>query len=139
MTSIGDYAFEGCSGLTSVSIGNSVTIIGREAFYKCPAIEKVLCYAETVPETNNKLIFSSKDIVNATLYVPASALEDYKSDANWSVFGTILPMTEEQTPVKSVLDGDRIDASAPVFNMRGQRVDMNARGLLIVGGKKVMR
>ena len=84
-------------------------------------------------------IFDPKAIVSATLYVPASALEDYKSDARWRFFGTILPMTEEQTPVKSVLDGDRIDALAPVFNMRGQRVDKNARGLLIVGGKKVIR
>ena len=84
-------------------------------------------------------LFSSKDIVNATLYVPASALEYYKNSYPWNCFGTILPMTEEQTPVKSVLDGDRVDASAPVFNMRGQRVDKNARGLLIVGGKKVMR
>ena len=33
MTAIGAYAFDGCSGLTSVTNGNSVTSIGEYAFY----------------------------------------------------------------------------------------------------------
>lgn len=34
-TKIGDYAFSGCSGLTSIEIPNSVTGIGRWAFFCC--------------------------------------------------------------------------------------------------------
>ncbi len=35
VTSIGNYAFSGCSGLTSVTIGNSVSSIGYGAFRSC--------------------------------------------------------------------------------------------------------
>ena len=41
-TKIGDYVFSGCSGLTAVSIPNSVTwIIGSGAFYKCSGLTEV--------------------------------------------------------------------------------------------------
>ena len=41
MTSIGGSAFKGCSGLTSVTIGNSVTSIGADAFGGCSGLTNV--------------------------------------------------------------------------------------------------
>ena len=41
VTSIKGYAFNGCSGLTSVTIGNSVTSIGGYAFYDCSRLTSV--------------------------------------------------------------------------------------------------
>ena len=41
VTSIGNEAFNGCSGLTSVSIGNSVTSIGDYAFRDCSGLTSV--------------------------------------------------------------------------------------------------
>ena len=41
VTSIGDYAFYNCSGLTSVTIPNSVTSIGEKAFAKCSDLTSV--------------------------------------------------------------------------------------------------
>ena len=41
VTSIGNSAFYGCSGLTSIVIGNSVTSIGEDAFYRCTGLTSV--------------------------------------------------------------------------------------------------
>ena len=41
VTKIGDYAFRNCSALTSITIPNSVTSIGNYAFYKCSGLRSV--------------------------------------------------------------------------------------------------
>jgi hypothetical protein len=41
VTSIGDSAFRECTNLTSVVIGNSVTIIGYNAFYLCANLTSI--------------------------------------------------------------------------------------------------
>ncbi len=46
VTSIGDWAFEGCSGLTSVTIGNSVLTIGNYAFEGCRGLTNI-----TIPDS----------------------------------------------------------------------------------------
>jgi len=38
VTAIGQYAFQGCTGLTNIHIPNSVTYIGPQAFYQCSGI-----------------------------------------------------------------------------------------------------
>ena len=50
VTSIGDRAFFGCSGLKSATIGNAVTSIGESAFYGCSGLTSVIFNAEKCTE-----------------------------------------------------------------------------------------
>lgn len=50
VTSIGESAFEWCSGLTSLTIGNSVTSIGDNAFSRCSDLMSV-----TIPDSVNSI------------------------------------------------------------------------------------
>ena len=54
VTSIGNYAFNGCSGLTSIEIPNSVTSIGDYAFYGCSNLTSV-----TIPNSVTSIGISS--------------------------------------------------------------------------------
>ncbi len=93
VTSLGSYAFYGCSGLESVTIGNDVTSIGTSTFNNCSALKEVSCLAEQVPSTGPNVL-QSGTIASATLYVPETSLDTYKSTTPWKNFGTILPVAE---------------------------------------------
>ena len=118
VTSIGDWAFSECSGLTSVTIPNSVTSIGDWAFDCCDNLKNVYCYSEEVPSTN-VWIFNGTYIENATLHVPASAIEAYKTTAPWSGFGTIKAI-EETVGIESVeARGIAIQSTGGFINISG--------------------
>ena len=56
MTKIGDYAFFGCTSLTSIAIPDSVTAIGNGAFSNCTALTLTVTpdsYAAEYAKANN--------------------------------------------------------------------------------------
>ena len=94
VTSIGESAFYGCSGLTSVTIPNSVESIGLRAFYGCPDLLDVYCYAEKVPSTESDA-FNGSYPEYITLHVPDASIDSYKATAPWSGFGNIVGLSNE--------------------------------------------
>lgn len=90
---IGDEAFYGC-GLTEVTLGDGVTLIGLDTFLGC-SINILYSYATTPPELSFEYYsYSFKDGVElgATLYVPAGCGEAYKSSVWGNYFDNIIEM-----------------------------------------------
>ena len=50
VTSLGNYCFDGCSGLTSITIPNSVTSLGERCFYGCSSLTSI-----TIPNSVKSL------------------------------------------------------------------------------------
>lgn len=90
VTSIGDRAFFWCSSLTSVTIPNSVTTIGSRAFdgWDLPKIiSKIENPFKIDGKSNSNLrTFSLNTFNNATLYVPVGTIDKYKSTEGWKDF-----------------------------------------------------
>ncbi len=103
ITSIGKYAFQNCSQLTSITMGENIRTIGREAFENCYSLislsipenvnrigvlafsgcwslTTISCLASTPPVLSSRGGISSETIVQ----VPCSSLFLYKMVNSWS-------------------------------------------------------
>ena len=123
VTNIGDYAFESCSGLTSIMIPNSVKSIGKGTFFGCSALSSITipnsvtslghyafsqCRALTsiVSEIVNPFeidesVFS--DYSKSTLTVPAGTKSRYQSTYYWNKFTNIVEASEVDTSTKRTI------------------------------------
>lgn len=124
---LGDYVFNGCSGLTSLTLPSSVTAIGSRAFNDCSGLTSIYAYMEKLPETGSNL-FLGCDEKKCTVYVPKGTYDDYFV----SEFGFFSHIVEfDATGI------DKVTTSADVkevsrYSANGQRLVGPTKGLNIV-------
>ncbi len=105
ITSIGDRVFSGCFGLTFIEIPNSVTSIGRSAFFETgltsleipnsvtfigseafggEGFVSILLKSIVPPSTESYPFYGT------VIYVPYESINTYKADSNWSNYSDII-------------------------------------------------
>ena len=83
VTSIGDYAFQDCTGLTSVTIPNSVTSIGEWAFSYCTGLTSVTI-PNSVPSIGRNAFHGCTDMKSITIPNSVTRIGD---EAFWGCTG----------------------------------------------------
>ena len=121
VTSIGKYAFYYCSGLTSVTIPNSVTSIGEHAFANCSGLTKLVSLA-VEPPICGKGVFEEVDKTACQLIVPDESINKYKVADQWQEFMNIFGFSGVDD-----VSVDTQNALYEVYNLQGVRVGSGMR------------
>ena len=96
LTAIGENAFSGCSGLTSIAIPASVKTIAGNAFAGCGNLNAVTVVSPT-PCTLATNAFPGR--AGATLYVPVGSKMAYSTADVWSEFKAIVEVDASVTNI----------------------------------------
>ena len=121
-------AFDNCSGLTSVTIPNSVKSIGDHAFYDCSGLTSVTVKAMTPPAYPAYEAFSVYD----TLRVPKESVDLYKNTYPWSKFKTIIGVDFSDVPTIKA-DANLYVAGTELQNRNNEQVTVyNAMGKVVL-------
>ena len=108
------YFCSHCHELTSVMLGNAVDTIDTQCFMWCEKLNTFICMAEVPPVTNGNEdeFFDSVVFQNATLYVPGSSIEAYKTAKVWKKFQNIVDVKNVIVPGDVNGDGEITIADA---------------------------
>ena len=128
ITEIGEGAFFGCSGLTSLTLPAGITKIGSFAFLGCSGLTSIYVYAEKVPKIGSN-VFGEVDAKKCTLYVPMGTYDDYWLSGFGDYFENIVEF--EATGIDKTTTSTDVEEVAR-YSVNGQRLSAPTKGLNIV-------
>jgi len=120
ITKIPSALFRNCPKLISITIPENVTSIGDYAFSGCTSLTQLYCMAEAPPSASKAFVsykyaamnYSAVNTSAVSLYVPASGFNLYSTEEPWKSFKEILTIDGSEavvpkcaTPTISVVEG----------------------------------
>ena len=127
ITSIDKYAFSGCSRLTSLTLPAGITSIGEFAFSYCSGLTSIYVYAEKVPRIG-RYAFEGCASRKCTLYVPKGTYDNYRL----SEFGYFENIVEfDATGIDKTTTSTDVEEVSR-YSLNGQRLVGPTKGLNIV-------
>lgn len=140
VTSIGDGAFRGCSGLQSVIIPNSITSIGHNVFKECNSLLTVFSFNTTPPTITGSTFNYNEQYCE--LKVPLGYKHVYANAPYWGRFDYISEITEDISAIDAK-DITQNNDDVTVTNLEGQRfiiksnqINSLPKGIYIINGRK---
>ena len=129
ITSIGDYAFAGCTSLIATSgLGAGIDSIGNYAFQGCTGLKQVSCLA-LVPPPITSTTFTGVTIGAIPLYVREDVVSQYASATTWNKFARVASRTIKVHLQNVGGDGvGDLNISAEDANSTGVRVSIDPSG-----------
>ena len=141
VTTIGSEAFSGCTNLQKVHIGKSVKDIGEYAFDYCTSITQISSEA-VVPPTCESGVFANSNKSKCKLIVPKNSLDAYKQADQWKDFllieGSTTGITNTVYNKAGLADVYTIDGTKRLSKASTDEINALPKGVYIVNGKKII-
>jgi len=136
-TSIGSYAFDNTTALTTVDLtSTSATTIGEGAFNGCAKLESLVIRSATMSTLSSTLALNGTSIANGNgaIFVPDAIVDTYKADSKWGKF-LILPLSEYPTTDYSSIRDSWTNIIAATNNGTANKYSIGDTKLLDVGSE----
>lgn len=133
ITLLNNNAFCNCFELSVITLPSTVRTLDNYVFRNCTKLTRITCLATTSPTANNSAFQSIAP--DATLYVPKGTKTLYAAANVWKRFADIVEIAN--TDIENIQN--TATASTTLYNISGQKVNADYKGIVIVGGKKYLR
>ncbi len=128
LETIEKFAFARWENLESIHLGYNVKKLGQFSFISSSGLKEIICDAINPPQEINgswdspSVFGTNSDTYNtATLFVPESSLDSYRSSQIWRFFKNIMP-TKGDSGIEDITFEQNSSALLEIYDIRGSKI-----------------